>query len=71
MEDNNGFVNKQITKYQTDKKLIAFTDKLVVAKVNDYATMHSTGGHKTVPSRIGVKMLDYSNGTGDKTGRPV
>lgn len=67
MEEKNEFISRQITKYQTDKKLIAFNDKLVAAKVSDYATMHSAGGHKTIPSRIGIKMLDYSTGTGDKT----
>jgi hypothetical protein len=64
----NNYISNQITKYQTNKKLIAFTDKLVLATVEQYATIHSAGGKSgNFPSRIGVNLLDYSKGTGDKT----
>ena len=35
----NNYISNQITKYQTNKKLIAFTDKLVLATVEQYATI--------------------------------
>ena len=59
-------IRNQITKYQTAKKLIEFMDNLVVADVDNYAKIHSTGGEGTFPSRIKITMLDYTNGTGDK-----
>lgn len=59
-------IRNQITKYQTDKKLIEFMDNLVIANEDNYAKIHNTGGEGTFPSRIKVTMLDYTLGTGDK-----
>lgn len=54
----------QIHKYQTSKKLLEFTNKLVPAEVDYFGNVHSQGGKGTIPSRIGLTLLDYSNGTG-------
>ena len=55
----------QIYKYQTSKKLLEFTNKLIPADVDSYGNVHSQGGKGTIPSRIGLTLLDYSNGTGE------
>lgn len=60
----------QIAKYQTDKKLIESVDKLEPASSNFYAHIHANGerderGRKH--SLIGLNLLDYTNGKGDKT----
>lgn len=65
------FVSRQISVYQTDKKLVELLDKLKLASVENYAHLHACGerdanGFKQI-SCIGIKMLDYSNGTGQKT----
>lgn len=58
----------QIAKIQTNKKLIAFYDKLQPAPLTHYAQLHAKGepnenGFK-VTSLIGLSIQDYSNGTG-------
>lgn len=58
----------QIAKIQTNKKLIAFYDKLHLAPIEHYAQIHAKGetdssGSK-VNSLIGISIQDYSNGTG-------
>lgn len=58
-------IRNQITKYQTDKKLVEFMDNLVLSNEDNYAKIHNTGGEGTFPSRIKVTMLDYTNGTGE------
>ena len=61
-------ITNQITKYQTDKKLIEFMDFLQLADVESYAKIHNAGGSdkNSYSSRIKLNMLDYSAGTGDK-----
>lgn len=65
------FINKQITKYMTTKKLLEFNDKLRLPPLEFYAHVHANGDKndkgKNVTSLIGITMLDYSNGTGNKT----
>jgi hypothetical protein len=68
---NDNYISRQITVYQTSKKLVEFNDKLKTASVENYAHLHADS-EKGVDGRrriscIGVKMLDYSGGTGDKT----
>ena len=60
----------QIIKVQTDKKLIAFYDKLKLAPVQYYAQIHAKGEKidgNNQHSLIGVTIQDYSNGTGKNT----
>ena len=65
------FIQKQITKYVTTKKLLEFNDKLRLPPLEYYAHVHANGDKnstgKNVTSLIGITMLDYSNGKGDKT----
>ena len=63
-------ITDQISKVQTEKKLIAFYDRLRPAAFTNYAQLHAKGeykenDHKT-HSLIGVTIQDYSNGTGDR-----
>ena len=63
-------VTDQICKVQTDKKLIAFYDRLLCASYNCFAQLHAKGeyaenGHKA-HSLIGISIQDYSGGTGDR-----
>ena len=65
------YIQKQITKYMTTKKLLEFNDKLRLPPLEYYAHVHANGDKnssgKNVTSLIGITMLDYSNGKGDKT----
>ncbi|MBE5040778.1 hypothetical protein [Ructibacterium gallinarum] len=65
------YISWQIAKYATDKKLIEFTDKLKLPPVEFYAHVQANGDKtadgNAIYSNIGMKLLDYSNGTGDKT----
>lgn len=65
------YVSWQIAKYATDKKLIEFIDKLKLPPVELYAHVQANGDKdangNTLYSNIGIKLLDYTNGTGDKT----
>lgn len=65
------FISRQIAKYATNKKLIEFTDKMRLPPLETYAHIQATGDKdkkgNNVNSLIGITMLDYSNGTGDKT----
>lgn len=65
------YISWQIAKYATDKKLIEFTDKLKLPPVEFYAHVQANGDKDangdTLYSNIGIKLLDYTNGTGDKT----
>lgn len=65
------FISRQIAKYATNKKLIEFTDKMRVPPVDFYAHIQANGDKdndgKNINSLIGITMLDYSAGTGDKT----
>lgn len=64
------YISNQIAVYKTNKKLIEFKDKLKYASVLNYAHIHSYGekdaNGKNINSNIGIKLQDYSNGTGDK-----
>lgn len=72
MKENNQtrpFISRQITVYQTDKKLIEFLDKLKSASVTNYAHLHADSermedGRRRI-SCIGITMLDYSSGIGE------
>ena len=65
------YIKKQITKYVTTQKLLEFNDKLRLPPLEYYAHVHANGDKnsagKNVTSLIGITMLDYSNGKGDKT----
>lgn len=65
------FISRQIAKYATNKKLIEFNDKMRLPPIENYAHIQATGDKnkdgKNVNSLIGITMLDYSNGTGNKT----
>mgnify|MGYP000106063224 CR=1 FL=1 len=65
------YVSWQIAKYATDKKLIEFTDKLKLPPVEFYAHVQANGDKDAngdpLYSNIGIKLLDYTNGTGNKT----
>ena len=65
------FISRQIAKYATNKKLIEFTDKMRVPPVDFYAHVQANGDKdkngKNINSLIGITLLDYSAGTGDKT----
>ena len=58
----------QIAKVQTNKRLIAFYDKLQPAPLSHYAQLHAKGEQNEadfkVNSLIGISIQDYSNGTG-------
>ena len=63
-------ITDQICKIQTDKKLIAFYDKLLTTSYNSFAQLHAKGeyvenGHKA-HSLIGISIQDYYSGTGDR-----
>ena len=64
------YISNQISDYKTNKKLIEFKDKLRYASVLNYAHIHSYGekdaNGRNINSNIGIKLQDYSNGTGDK-----
>ena len=68
MEQENSFINREIAVVRTQKKLIAFSDKLSMCKRDNYAKIHaeSKEGVSSFPSRIGVLIQDYSKGTGEK-----
>lgn len=65
------YIQKQITKYMTTKKLLEFNDKLRLPPLEYYAHVHANGDKnsagRNVTSLIGITMLDYSNGKGVKT----
>lgn len=65
---NEPYVSTQISVLKTDRKLVAFYDKLRFASVNHYAQLHADGeymeNNRKVRSLIGIHVLDYSNGKG-------
>lgn len=65
---NEPYVSTQISVLKTDRKLVAFYDKLRFAPASNYAQIHANGeyleNNRKVRSLIGLKVLDYSNGTG-------
>ena len=68
---NEPYVSTQISVLKTDRRLIAFYDKLKPAAVTSYAQLHADGeyyeNNRKARSLIGLRLLDYSNGTGDRT----
>ena len=63
------YISRQITVYQTDKKLIEFLDKLRSASVANSPHLHADSermedGRRRI-SCIGITMLDYSGGIGE------
>jgi len=67
---NEEFVSKQIAKVMTDKYLVETIDKLNPAPLDLYAHIHAGGepvdvGFRTY-SCIGITLLDFSKGKGDK-----
>lgn len=64
-KENNFGPSAQIHLYQTSKKLLEFTNKMVIADVDNYGNIHSHGGGGNIPSRIGLQLQDYSAGKGD------
>jgi hypothetical protein len=71
---NDNYVSTQICVYKTNKVLVEFMDKLKPASTNGYAHLHATGDSVDVNGRkeyslIGITMLDYSKGKGDKASR--
>lgn len=68
---NEPYVSNQICVLKTDKKLVAFYDKLRVASTYNYAQLHADGEYsedgRKVRSLIGLTLLDYTNGKGDRT----
>lgn len=71
---NDNYVSTQICVYKTNKVLVEFMDKLKPASVNSYAHLHAIGDYADINGRkayslIGITMLDYSNGKGDKAVR--
>lgn len=64
------YISNQIAVYKNSKTLVEFRDKLKVASLESYAHIHADGetqedGWKA-HSLIGILMMDYSKGTGDK-----
>ena len=71
---NENYVSTQICVYKTNKVLVEFMDKLKVAASNSYAHLHAAGDYIDTSGRkayslIGITMLDYSKGKGDKAVR--
>lgn len=68
---NEPYVSNQICVLKTDKKLVAFYDKLRIASAYHYAQLHADGEYsendRKVRSLIGLTLLDYTNGKGDST----
>ncbi len=63
-------VSNQITKFQNNKKLIEFLDKMNPADPSAYAHLHAGSeelkeGESKTYSLIGVAIADYSAGTGE------
>lgn len=68
---NESHITNQICVLKTNRKLVAFYDKLRIAAVTNYAGLHADGeyseSNRKIRSLIGLTILDYSNGKGDKT----
>ena len=68
---NEEFISRQISVYKNNKVLLEFQDKLKAASIPSYAHIHADDepgpdGNKR-HSLIGIQMIDYSEGTGDKS----
>lgn len=63
-------ISNQITKFQNNKKLVEFVDKMNPAAPSAYAHLHAgqeelAEGERKIYSLIGVGIADYSQGTGE------
>ena len=73
MTTDKNSVNWQIAKYQTSKKLMELVDKLKPTTPENAPHIHAgrckemDGNNRRLISCIGVRLLDYSAGTGAKT----
>jgi len=72
MSQQNGekiYVNNEISTYMTDKKLLAFRDRLNPTIPLNYACVHAHGDEsdngRRVYSTIGILARDFSNGKGE------
>ena len=63
------YVNNEITTYMTDKKLLAFRDRLNPTIPLNYACIHAHGDEgengRRIYSTIGILARDFSNGKGE------
>ncbi|MDD2981021.1 MAG: hypothetical protein PHN80_13780 [Hespellia sp.] len=68
---NESHATNQICVLKTNRKLVAFYDKLRVAATTNYAQLHADGEYtengRKIRSLIGLTLLDYSNGKGNQT----
>ncbi len=67
-KEDKEYVSTQISKFQTDKKLVETLGNLNVAPPNKFAHLHARGdkiGDNKVYSIIKLNVQDYSKGTGD------
>ncbi|MCL2621128.1 MAG: hypothetical protein FWD97_09375 [Defluviitaleaceae bacterium] len=64
------YIDNEITKYMTSKKLLAFSDRLNPAPFTNYARIHAKGdiieGGRRAYSTIGILASDFSGGKGEK-----
>lgn len=66
--ENERYISKKIYKINGKDKVIDFTSKLSVAKVDDFANVHGCGGKNHSPnSTVALTLCDYTRGTGDKS----
>jgi len=72
MSQQNGekiYVNNEISTYMTDKKLLAFKDRLNPTTPLNYACIHARGDEgengRRIYSTIGILARDFSNGKGE------
>ncbi len=62
------FISQKIAKINAKDKVVDFNSFLCEALVGDYAMVHGCGGTGHARnSTIGVKICDYTKGTGDKS----
>ncbi len=65
-KDSTGFISQKIYKINTKDKVVDFSSKLMVAKVEDFANVHGCGGKGHAPnSTISITVCDYSRGIGE------
>lgn len=68
MAQNNELTQNQISKIQTNNKLIALYEKLKLAATTRYAQLHAKGeyqeNNRKITSLIGIVLQDYTAGTG-------
>lgn len=66
--ENERYISKKIYKINGKDKVIDFTSKLSVAKVDDFANVHGCGGKNHSPnSTVALTLCDYTKGTGENS----